>query len=530
MAPPTPEWGLTEDGRIYRAGNKEYPNGDKYTGEFVDGLREGQGVLKYASGNTYQGFFKANQFHGVGTMKYAPLVEDGVVITGRTYKGEWVKGLKQGQGTLSTGTGEVYEGSFMHDMFSGDGILKGAGKVLNGEWRRGRLHGKAKCTYPHGVQYVGEMEGGEYHGKGRLVLGKKGGWYEGDFKFGKQQDGVGTRRYMNGNLYEGSFREGEPDKEGAMRYANGDVYVGEWVMGQCEGKGILSMANGDRYEGDFLRGKFFGRGRYMWSDGGHYDGEYLAKAPGIGHNVQFPRVNGLRHGIGKRVWASGATYEGSWEDDRMEGKGVYVCPEGSRYEGEFRASHKEGGGRCQWGNQHNKPFKCPMGSLHRGQGYCVYEGGWKREGHWDGEGKFRCVDGRRAEGTWREGLLHGWGTSLLMLESERGDPRRMHIGGIGGLYRVYRYSGQWVEGQRQGLGVAEYANGDRLIGVFVRTHIHGYGLYVFGDSLKIRQEAGHWVMGQRERWVPLEEAGSSSNMLSAAIAMMEADSGALIPG
>lgn len=36
-----------------------------------------------------------------------------------------------------------------------------------------------------------------------------------------------------------------------------------------------------------------------------------------------------------------------------------------------------------------------------------------------------------------------------MLVHERGDPRRMYIGGVGGLYRVFKYSGQWSEGVRQ---------------------------------------------------------------------------------
>ncbi|CAM9914741.1 unnamed protein product, partial [Choristocarpus tenellus] len=133
-----------------------------------------------------------------------------------------------------------------------------------------------------------------------------------------------------------------------------------------------------RYEGDFLQGNFYGRGLYSWSDGGLYEGDYLAKTPGIGHDVQFPLVNGLRHGQGKRVWSSGASYDGSWKDSRMEGTGVYICVEGSRYEGEFRLNHKDGQGICRWGNQHDAIFTCPIGCKHRGRGYCVYEGGWKR--------------------------------------------------------------------------------------------------------------------------------------------------------
>lgn len=42
----------------------------------------------------------------------------------------------------------------------------------------------------------------------------------------------------------------------------------------------------------------------------HMQGDYMATTKGIGHNVRFPVPNGLRHGRGKRVWASGATYDG----------------------------------------------------------------------------------------------------------------------------------------------------------------------------------------------------------------------------
>lgn len=40
-----------------------YPNGDKYIGEFKDGLRDGIGVLAYSKGamQTYEGFFKQNK-------------------------------------------------------------------------------------------------------------------------------------------------------------------------------------------------------------------------------------------------------------------------------------------------------------------------------------------------------------------------------------------------------------------------------------------------------------------------------------
>ena len=40
------------DGKIYRKGVKLYPNLDRYKGEFIQGRREGIGLLTYASGPT----------------------------------------------------------------------------------------------------------------------------------------------------------------------------------------------------------------------------------------------------------------------------------------------------------------------------------------------------------------------------------------------------------------------------------------------------------------------------------------------
>ncbi|CAM9288247.1 unnamed protein product, partial [Ascophyllum nodosum] len=525
---------LTEDGRISQSGLKIYPNGDRYLGDLIDGLREGQGTLTCVNGNTYRGQFKANRFHGTGYMKYGTLIEDGEEICGRVYKGGWEKGVKKGEGVLHTGTGQVYEGCFQDDQYHGPGVLRGPGEVmLDGEWKRGKLDGEARCRYKSGVSYTGGMRNAEFDGMGKLVFGKRGGLYEGEFKHGVQ-NGFGIRTYLNGSVYEGVFRDGVPSGEGTMHYASGDMYVGEWQRGQREGKGVLSLANGDRYDGSFLEGQIHGRGHFMWSDGGHYEGGYMATAKGIGHDINFPLPNGLRHGQGKRVWANGAIYEGRqassrrrWEDDRMEGKGTYVCASGSRYEGEFRGNHRHGRGKCQWGNRCDRAYRCPLGYKHEGRGYCIYVGEWKL-GKWEGQGNFRCVDHRIAEGTWKQGRLDGWGTSVLMPAHEQGDPRRMFIGGVGGLYRILKYYGQWSDGVREGVGLAEYANRDRLVGNFVNSHLNGFGVYIFGTSGRAR--AGFWRMGTRERWVEDEEVEEDGSFAATILRTIRDHPGAFLTG
>lgn len=46
--------------------------------------------------------------------------------------------------------------------------------------------GEAKCAYKAGLRYTGLMRNGEFEGRGRLVFGKKGGWYDGEYKLGRQ--------------------------------------------------------------------------------------------------------------------------------------------------------------------------------------------------------------------------------------------------------------------------------------------------------------------------------------------------------
>ena len=43
-------------------------NGDKFTGEFSYGVKEGLGVLIYQNGDKYEGEFKNNMFNGIGEM------------------------------------------------------------------------------------------------------------------------------------------------------------------------------------------------------------------------------------------------------------------------------------------------------------------------------------------------------------------------------------------------------------------------------------------------------------------------------
>lgn len=60
--------------------------------------------------------------------------------------------------------------------------------------------------------------------------------------------------------------------------------------------------------------------------------------------VSFPDPNGLRNGIGLRVWANGNRYEGTFRDDIVHGEGSLQKFEGGKYSGDFRNGERHGMG------------------------------------------------------------------------------------------------------------------------------------------------------------------------------------------
>ena len=89
----------------------------------MDGVREGNGLLKYNNGNKYKGEFMTGLFHGFGVYEYAECVESGVKVRGRRYEGRFSKGRREGEGIFFSGTGEMYEGKFKADLYHGYGTL-----------------------------------------------------------------------------------------------------------------------------------------------------------------------------------------------------------------------------------------------------------------------------------------------------------------------------------------------------------------------------------------------------------------------
>jgi len=77
---------------------------------------------------------------------------------------------------------------------------------------------------------------------------------------------------IDGNKYEGEFKNGKKDGKGTMTYKNGYIYIGEWKNGYKHGKGVyINSKSQDKFEGEFKNGKADGKGQALYNNGDKYE-------------------------------------------------------------------------------------------------------------------------------------------------------------------------------------------------------------------------------------------------------------------
>ena len=128
-------------------------NGE-YTGERVDGKKEGNGTYKWKNGTVYEGKFTNDQISGKGKLKTS---------NKETYEGEFVNGKKNGKGIYNFANGDKYDG----------------------EWKDDKMEGSGTYTFNNGDKYVGKFSNNKFNGKGTYTKGKN--TYTGTWKDNKYQ-------------------------------------------------------------------------------------------------------------------------------------------------------------------------------------------------------------------------------------------------------------------------------------------------------------------------------------------------------
>jgi hypothetical protein len=128
-------------------------------------------------------------------------------------------------------------------------------------------HGKGKCTFSNGDEYVGEFKDGLIEGHGRYIF-RSGGTYDGVFVKGLFE-GRGVEHYNDGSVYDGEFVGGNRCGRGRMIYyrlADGPrSRDGRYRRGSSGG---MLYEEVGRYEGEWLDGKKHGSGRWSSAKSG----------------------------------------------------------------------------------------------------------------------------------------------------------------------------------------------------------------------------------------------------------------------
>ena len=231
------------DGAVYRGGWKgmhmhgrgEYIGKSfKYTGEFNDGVKHGQGAYTWDTGNRYEGPFEDDRPNGIGKYFFA---------NGDVYNGEMKAGAVTGRGIYVTKAGDTLEGTFVD----------------------AKLHGVGTYRFASGDRYEGEVSHGKMHGKGRYFI-NGGDRIEAPFVEGKAA-GKGVYHFANGDRYEGDIQGSDLSGQGAYFYASGVKYEGEMKQGRPQGKGTFWFLDGSRFEGVFDNGLAKAKGDIVGTDG-----------------------------------------------------------------------------------------------------------------------------------------------------------------------------------------------------------------------------------------------------------------------
>ena len=266
-------------------------------------------------------------------------------------------------GKLIYPNGFIYEGSFREGLRHGEGTLSNPQKsyIYNGGWFNDNKHGKC-LEIINGETFEGFYKNGVRDGQCTIIYNNKDK-FVGHLKDGKKE-GYGEQFYFNtGSTYKGFFRNNLFEGKGKIMNDNGYIFEGEFLGGLRHGDNCKEMKYGVRkYEGQFRRDKMNGKGIYEWyegeSKGDIYNGEFKEDLfDGLGtykysdgtiYIGEFSK--GVKSGKGKTIYSDGSFHEGEYRNNTQSGQGIFQDLEGNIYEGNFSNGNKHSKGKIKFTN------------------------------------------------------------------------------------------------------------------------------------------------------------------------------------
>lgn len=154
-----------KDGEIFTGIGRLDDGATEYTGNYVNGLRHGRGVLLCRDGSKYDGDWVNGKRDGVGILTLSSnqvlkgTFKDGKIYDAKgiarvakrsLYEGTWVKGVRTGEGTYTTPGGHVLRGIFRNnEIYTGKGVMVPPDKpIMRGTWKKGKFTPAINVTTP----------------------------------------------------------------------------------------------------------------------------------------------------------------------------------------------------------------------------------------------------------------------------------------------------------------------------------------------------------------------------------------------
>lgn len=320
--------------------------------------------------------------------------------------------------------------------------------------------------------------------------------YTGKWKNDQPVDGEGKIVWESGIIYEGEFKEGNPNGQGTCTYTDGRTYTGAWATSDtltspC-GQGIMTLADGGVYEGEWSgeTGSFL-RGTATLAGGDVYEGEWdketgnflqgtITFANGDVYEGEWDKETGYFLG-GTIKYTNGDVYEGAFKDGEYHGQGTLTHADGTVESGEW-----VNGTLIQTVKLDNGTYTGALvGGKPNGWGTMEYTNGQVYVGDWvDGkrEGKGRCTwpDGGFYDGEWKDDKWNGEGTN--------------YIGGGEDDPEIHFYVGEFVDGLREGHGTYTWPSGDVAEGEWKNGKRNGPCVYIWKNGNILE---GEWVNGEK---------------------------------
>ena len=462
-----------------------HAGGGSYEGHWAGGRYHGQGVRLFADGSSYRGAFQHGRYHGFGTMlyakpsttevnpelaPYAPFARELSALGRHTTRAKKLNLLKRmaavaksDNGSVATAGNATSAADVADDMDASDlgeeesssasntclperveGLLGraselGLGGVASyvGWCEKGGKGGDGGVeVYFDGSEYRGGFKHGQRHGEGRLVWAATGDVYGGSFEFGLMQgDGlyVYSRRAGDGLDVEDSSSSSDEDDSSDEEEEKKGQHLAKAVdagheggIGDGEDERGASLNSGELVQHTTNAGaNAFGQTSGQQADDSmagaptdvvaapgeeaHHETEAEGAAVSPPPSPSDP-ATALRDPINLRCEAAAQHH---WEEPVDKRSRFF-------YDGQWRQGFKSGLGRFAWAGPGDN-----------------YVGEWRYDGR-DGEGTFVHGDGRRYEGSFKNGWKEGYGVQTW------GDTKR-----------AARYEGTWLGGEMHGGGEGE---------------------------------------------------------------------------